>query len=198
MLRSRQAQLSVIPSQLKSMYRWVLSPQLTHVTTQDGVRVSASEKTAWMPYTLVANHYLREGTKVGFVAGDGVMFVRGECPDFVHNVSTMWRWRPTFTLRDDEHIFFIYAGGDDRTNVGSIPTNRINPRFTFGFYDLAFPMVGRTVGLAGLAPFLWKTVPIQHHTERQLLAEEIEAAEKRLKEKRQLIARLKQCTPNQK
>ena len=200
MLRTRQAELAVIPPQLRALNRWVLAPSLTSIRKINGEVVSAKDQTAWMPYALAADIYLREGKIIGLVAGDGCSFVIGSCPDFIYNPGVIWRWHRTFTLRHKDEIIFTYLWGELTDQEGRFHENKIGRDISFGFDGLAAPMIGYPVGLMDTypSPFSWKRIPIQHRSIKEELQAQINGSEHRIKMLRQELAEAKQCAHNKK
>ena len=198
MLRTRKAKLSVIPPQLRALNRWVLAPSLTSIRKINGEVVSSKDQTAWMPYALAADIYLREDTTIGLVAGDGFSFVIGSCPEFIYNPGAIWRWHRTFTLRHTDEIIFTYLWGELTNQEGGLHENKIGD-ISFGFDGLAAPMVGYPVGLMDTypSPFSWKRIPIQHRSIKEELEAQINGSEHRIKMLRQ-HAEVKQCAHNKK
>ena len=195
LINSRQNKLSLIPGKLKAMSRFVLAPQITRITSPNGEALSAGDRAGWMPYPIASDLYLRKGTPIGFVAGPDVAsgsyvsFIQGDCPDFIVNPNKMWRCKKTFALRVNGEIFFIYS---TELKTGTLSENRINAELTFGFNNLAFPLIGRRVGVEpDPKPFSWEIVPYQHKTVTQMLEAEMEATRNRIEEKKQLVERFK-------
>ena len=197
---ARQKKLSLIPGTLKAMSRFVLAPQITRITSPNGDALSASDKTGWIPYSIASDIYLRTGTPIGFVAGaditsgSHISFIQGECPDWVVNPNKMWRFKKTLAIRVKGESYWMYS---TPLTSGTLSKNKINAEMTFGFNNLAFPLIGRILGVEpDPRPFSWDVaVPYQHKTVKQMLQAEIEAThnriEERITEREQLVERFK-------
>ena len=159
--RLRSAYLDAIPSLLKKKDRWVLSPFLKNVRKLNGEETSSGDTSAFLPFKIASSCY-RSGVEIGFVVGDGISVVRGECSDFFRNVGIIWRWPPAVARRNQDHIYWIYSGGDLTNSDGTRCKNKQNKMLTFGFEGWAFNIVGQPVGFATeLTPYDRQNLPYQ-------------------------------------
>ena len=186
----KRAQLDVIPPELKALDRWVLAPSLTSIRTDEGKVLASKDKSGWMPFKVAADCLLHKGfANIGIVAGDGICFAVGECPEYIRNPEAIWRWHPTFTVRIAEGaIVFLYSS----LGLTKLPANKMERTLNVGFDGWSVPLIGHPIGYEPrLSPFEWRHLPVQHRTVTTELHSQIADTYLHIKNIRHRIAELK-------
>ena len=186
----KRAQLDVIPPELKALDRWVLAPSPTSIGTDEGKVLASKDKSGWIPFKVAADCLLHKGfANIGIVAGDGICFAVGECPEYIRNPEAIWRWHPTFTVRTAEGaIVFLYSS----RGLTKLPANKMERTLNVGFDGWAVPLIGHPIGYEPrLSPFEWRHLPVQHRSVTTELHSQIADTYLHIKKIRQRIAELK-------
>ena len=142
-----------------------------------------------MPFKVAADCLLHKGfANIGIVAGDGICFAVGECPEYIRNPEAIWRWHPTFTVRTGDEICFLYSC----LGLTKLPANKMERTLNVGFDGWAVPLIGHPIGYEPrLSPFEWRHLPVQHRSVTTELYSQIADTYLHIKKIRQRIAELR-------